>query len=84
MPRLVEEIGVDPSKHTVIEKTRFSMVTPEVQQRIESEQWKNVVLFGIEAHVCILQTALDLRALDVNVHVLTDGMEMLQWRKRTW
>ena len=31
-------------------------------------------MFGIEAHVCVLQTALELRSLGVDVHVLIDGL----------
>ncbi|CAJ0931307.1 unnamed protein product, partial [Mesorhabditis belari] len=34
---------------------------------------RNVILFGIESHVCILQTALDLLENNINVHVVVDG-----------
>lgn len=35
---------------------------------------EEAVLFGIEAHACILQTALDLRKSDVKVAVVVDGV----------
>ncbi|KAG5644926.1 hypothetical protein DXG03_007391 [Asterophora parasitica] len=43
------------------DKTSFSMVTPEIQAVLQARpQVKNIVLFGIEAHICVLQTALAL------------------------
>ncbi|OQV17190.1 putative Isochorismatase domain-containing protein 1 [Hypsibius exemplaris] len=55
------------------EKTIFSMVIPETEAILKERNSKNVVLFGIEAHVCILHTALDLRERDYEVHVVADG-----------
>eukprot|EP01130_Rhizamoeba_saxonica_P016208 TRINITY_DN744_c0_g1_i2.p1 TRINITY_DN744_c0_g1~~TRINITY_DN744_c0_g1_i2.p1 ORF type:complete len:113 (-),score=24.28 TRINITY_DN744_c0_g1_i2:99-437(-) len=49
------------------------MVTGQVQELIESGNIDSVVLFGIEAHVCVQQTALDLKERGLNVHVLVDG-----------
>lgn len=45
---------------SVFPKMRFSMVVPEVQAKLKERNTRSVVLFGIEAHVCVLQTALDL------------------------
>jgi nicotinamidase-related amidase len=48
----------------VFEKKKFSMVTSEVQDCLlntsDFSDRKSVVLFGIEAHVCVQQTCLDL------------------------
>eukprot|EP01099_Mayorella_cantabrigiensis_P001689 TRINITY_DN1750_c0_g2_i5.p1 TRINITY_DN1750_c0_g2~~TRINITY_DN1750_c0_g2_i5.p1 ORF type:complete len:214 (-),score=41.14 TRINITY_DN1750_c0_g2_i5:455-1096(-) len=62
----------------VFGKTKFSMLTEEVKhslQSIDAEgKRKNVVLFGIETHVCILQTAFDLVDSGYNVHIICDGV----------
>ena len=47
----------------VFEKKKFSMMTDEVSALMESDEMAsrdNIVLFGIEAHVCVQQTCLDL------------------------
>ena len=44
----------------VFEKLRFSACIDSVQQRLGDLEIKSVVVAGIEAHVCVLQTALDL------------------------
>lgn len=53
----------------VFEKTRFSALIPEVQQFLQSRKIENVILIGAEAHVCMLQTVLDLRAAGLGVYV---------------
>lgn len=68
--------GADAQIHP---KTRFSMVLPDI-----TEKWlqsakpnggiKDVILFGIESHVCVLQTTLDLLEKGYGVYVLADGV----------
>ena len=55
------------------EKTRFSMWNDDLSSHLKNLQTKSVVLFGIEAHVCIQQTALDLIDNGYDVHLLADG-----------
>ncbi|KAF9246889.1 Isochorismatase-like protein [Melanogaster broomeanus] len=58
-----------------IEKSLFTMMTPEVKALLrERPHVKSVVLFGIESHVCVLQSALDLLKEGYAVHVLADGV----------
>ncbi|KAF5363322.1 hypothetical protein D9756_000582 [Leucocoprinus leucothites] len=46
------------------DKSRFSMVTPEVKSLLDTRPHvTSVVIFGIESHVCVLQTALSLLEL---------------------
>ncbi|KAF9189188.1 Isochorismatase domain-containing protein 1 [Haplosporangium sp. Z 767] len=58
-------------------KTKFSMFIPEVEKELKSNNIKSVVLFGIESHVCVLQTALDLLEHNYDVHVLADGVSSM-------
>lgn len=57
------------------EKKMFSMLTDELKAQMQCEpERKTVVLFGIEAHVCVQQTALDLLEQGYAVHILVDGV----------
>lgn len=61
------------------DKTRFSMWTPAVQRHFSVEQQQDtgksdVVLVGIESHICITQTTLDLLAEGHRVYVLADAV----------
>merc|ERR1719277_405684 len=65
---------LDVSKAKVFEKTRFSMCTNEFLAHLEGLKRKAIVVFGVEAHVCVQQTCLDLLARGYQVHVLADGV----------
>ncbi len=54
------------------EKKLFSMLTPEVLAALPAKS--QCVLFGIEAHVCVLHTALDLLARDHQCHIVVDAV----------
>ncbi len=56
----------------VFEKTRFSAVIAEVEAVLNEQKIENVILLGAEAHVCMLQTVLDLRAKGLAVYVPFD------------
>ncbi|KAI8473424.1 MAG: Isochorismatase-like protein [Monoraphidium minutum] len=63
-----------PAAAPVIPKTLFSMVTPQVQDFLKAHSAvKQVLICGIETHVCVLQTSLDLLDLGYEVHVVVDG-----------
>ena len=56
-----------------IEKIHFSCWDEAAfRTRLEQSQKKTVILCGIEAHVCVLQTVTDLIAADYTVVVVTD------------
>jgi nicotinamidase-related amidase len=58
----------------IFEKVKFSMFVPEVEKVLIDLQIKSVILVGIEAHVCVFQTTLDLLERGYEVHVVADGV----------
>ncbi|GAB6019334.1 hypothetical protein CHUAL_000927 [Chamberlinius hualienensis] len=72
----VPEIDISHAR-CVVPKTKFSMVVPEVEKAIDSIftncSLENVVLFGVESHVCIEQTAMDFFAKGITVHVVANA-----------
>jgi nicotinamidase-related amidase len=64
-----------PSNTPRIAKTAFSAVTvPEVKAALEATGRKHVVLLGMEAHICVWQTAQDLLEADYTVSVVADAV----------
>jgi nicotinamidase-related amidase len=58
---------------TTIEKSSFSCYDePKFVDALEKLNLKNVIICGIESHVCVLQTALDLKAASYNPIVVFD------------
>ncbi|KAJ2743138.1 hypothetical protein GGI20_003966 [Coemansia sp. BCRC 34301] len=74
----VSEIPLDHAS-LVEAKTKFSMMTPGISAKLEELQIKSVVLYGIESHVCVLQTCLDLLEQNFDVHVLADGVSSMNY-----
>jgi len=55
------------------EKTRFSACSESVVRLLEKLETKSVVVAGIEAHVCVLQTCLDLLDRGYTVALCVDA-----------
>lgn len=57
-------------------KTLFSMVTPEMRSQIQKlfpdSRLEAVVLFGLESHICLEQSAIDMKADGYEVHIAAD------------
>jgi nicotinamidase-related amidase len=69
VPPLAEKLPERP------EKTAFSScAVPSVVETLRRQARPKVVLAGIESHVCVMQTALDLLALDFRVYVPVDAV----------
>ena len=58
----------------LVAKTRFSAVVPEIEAWLAAAAARTVLVCGIEAHVCVLQTALDLRAGGEEMFFATDAI----------
>ena len=69
VPELAQRLPVRP------EKVAFSScAVPAVVEELHREARPKVVLAGIETHVCVLHTALDLLALDFRVFMAVDAV----------
>ncbi|HEX8553028.1 MAG TPA: isochorismatase family protein [Abditibacteriaceae bacterium] len=63
IPMIADVLG----KTQLLEKMRFSAASPETVAALQNR--KAVILCGLETHICVLQTALDLRAQGLDVFV---------------
>ena len=54
-----------------VEKTAFSAYE-DIKNKLESLNKKRVIIFGIEAHICVYQTICDLLANDYEVYFVKD------------
>ncbi|MGB2131718.1 MAG: hydrolase [Marinobacterium sp.] len=69
LPRLRELIKPD----NIVEKIHFSaMSDPEPNRFINSGKHNQVILVGMETHVCVLQTAIQLKQQAREVYVVED------------
>ncbi|NOZ55124.1 MAG: isochorismatase family protein [Gammaproteobacteria bacterium] len=67
---------VFPAGITAIEKTCFSCCgARQFTQRLAETGKKQIILTGIEAHVCVLQTAMDLIQQGQQVFVVADAVD---------
>ncbi|KAI0976286.1 Isochorismatase hydrolase [Xylaria arbuscula] len=64
-----------------LDKTRFSMAVPDIESHEliaagndGKEKRRSIVIVGIESHICVTQTALDLLKRGHRVYVLADGV----------
>lgn len=69
LPELAELISSKP-----YEKVMFSAYNDEVKDAIFKSGKKNILVTGMETHVCVLQTVRDLITANYNVFVVMDGV----------
>jgi hypothetical protein len=68
------ELSAFTQSMQVVEKISFSCVAEPKFQRQLTRDHAQVVLAGMEAHICILQTALDMLRLGKQVFVVEDAI----------
>ena len=77
---------LDPSSLPTIDKTAFSMMVPELRQSLSpltARSPMQVAVVGIETHICVTQTALDLISEGHKVYVLADGVSSCNEGEKT-
>ncbi|KAK5580898.1 hypothetical protein RB653_000922 [Dictyostelium firmibasis] len=64
------------NKSIIFEKTLYSMCTNEVLNHLKQnyKNLKSILIAGIEAHVCVLQSTLDFLENRYDVHILSDAV----------
>jgi len=64
-----------PKDTFLYEKTQFSMLTEQGKEFLRKyPQRKNILLYGMETHICIQQTCFQLIENGYNVHLIADGI----------
>lgn len=68
----VEELKAINS--TILEKTSFSaLATDEVHKKVKELNKKQIIIFGIETHICVYQTICDLLKEGYEVYFVKDA-----------
>ncbi len=69
IPSVVESVGTDE----YFDKVTFSCYEDEkIMKAVDDLGCKNVLVCGIESHICVLQTCIDLKASGYNPILVTD------------
>lgn len=75
--KITEALG----EFTPIEKMRFSAL-PDANAQLEATGRKTVLLCGLESHICVTQTALDLIETGYTVFAVVDAISSRQEHNR--
>jgi nicotinamidase-related amidase len=60
---------------TLFDKTHFSCLGESgMAERLQQQQRRQIIVCGMEAHVCVLQTALDIKAAGFTTIVVADAV----------
>lgn len=64
-----------PGGYRHYDKTCFSCAQVEnFMHDVETTNRKQIIIMGVEAHICVLQTAIDLRVAGYHIFVVTDAV----------
>ena len=71
----IEVLQKHASNVETYDKTSFSCLgTPIIRDRLVDVHFQNVILAGIETHICILQTAIELMDVGKKVYLVVDAV----------
>ncbi|MGF1777492.1 hydrolase [Vibrio nomapromontoriensis] len=70
----INEISQELPDRKPIAKTSFSAWGSTAVRRAIDPTKKHILLVGIEAHICVYQSAMDLMSQGFNVHLVTDAI----------
>lgn len=72
---VIEPLRAQFAADEIFVKTSFGATGhPEFIARVQRTGRRTIVMTGMEAHVCVLQTALGLRAIGLDVCIVTDAV----------
>jgi len=64
-----------PPPSQILLKSQFSMCSLEVDQALKRYGRKTIILVGLEGHICVLQTCLDLLDRGYSVYLPSDAIQ---------
>jgi len=68
-------LPTDSKASVEVDKTAFSMLVPDLVSQLPAKPTQlSVFIVGIETHICVTQTALDLLANGHKVYIVQDGV----------
>ena len=72
--KTAREIGIQPGVEMIEKKSFGCFGCKEFERKLQALGAKSIVLFGLEAHVCVLETALEALEKGLEVHVAADAI----------
>lgn len=70
----LKELDLSNTNHKVFEKIKYSAYVDDIKDHIDKLKPRNIVVLGMETHICVFQTARDLVNEGYNVLLPIDGV----------
>lgn len=83
VPELQQHLN-GPHIRADVDKTLFSMITPDIEKLLPAPGSTplDVIIVGLETHICVTQTTLDLLERGHRVYILVDGVSSINPEER--